>query len=214
MLSNYLNKLEELIQQRDFLTFGLLAVGILMGMLFIRFLFNRVLSYFDLNKQPENNQPTIATHPEVEECFDDSIKIPENVKEDLNEPNNLQDIEINNNSIVVMEEIDNTNIVNSSELSHYLDNDDNNEPKIQEILDDELEAVEQSLPEAVEQQLPKEVKQLLPEEAEQSLPEAVEQQLPEAVEQQLPEAVEQQLSANQDELGLDLDLEEVTLDYN
>jgi hypothetical protein len=104
MFATYINYLEELIQYRGFLTFALLAIGILMAMLFIRFLFNRIMSYFNKDKkqviQPtfsetktsslNNNQfdldsetATTATHPEVEDCFSDNIKVPEHIKENL-----------------------------------------------------------------------------------------------------------------------------------
>lgn len=92
MFSTYLNKLEELIEKRDFLTFGLLAVGVLMGLLFIRFLFNRVVEYFSsenkyYNLMQNTNKPDLDT----EDCFNDcnSTEILDSVKNDTLEPTTI-----------------------------------------------------------------------------------------------------------------------------
>ena len=211
MLSKYLNKLEELIQQRDFLTFGLLAVGVLMGMLFIRFLFNRVLDYFGLNKTKENKNtineqtPTVATHPEVDECFDESMKVPEHIKEDLNEPNNSPHIENEDNPIVVMEEININNFDNEPKIQELPD--DNNDLNIQQPVIEEQE--QQKLQQEPRQELQQEIKQLVIEEQDK---EQLQQELQQELQQNVIE--EQHPMVEQDELDLDLDLEEVKLNYH
>lgn len=159
MFATYINYLEELIQKRDFLTFALLAIGILMAMLFIRFLFNRIMAYFNkdkkqalpptfteenissLNNEPidlESETPTTATHPEVEECFSDANKVPKHIKENLT-PKVITVQQIN-----ITDTIDNVNTDGNIDI----DNDDL-QPKI-EVLDSDVEQI----PQATEEHLP------------------------------------------------------------